>query len=199
MSILNHRKEVIFIIQIFLDGGVKDKYMYISVLSTSTTLPLKFSKKLGQGSSHSAEEQALFHCITILKGLQLNTEDIILHSDQKSLINTLNSDTISDKAAKTFPKAKVIKNFITKSKIKIKWVQGKHNVAHSLINDAYNGVFYNEVPSNYEKTSSQITPSKEVDNTHYIEFLEKELIKKDTLIKDLMKIITKLNNSTAAV
>lgn len=188
---------MISIIQIFLDGGVKDEYMYIAVLST--TLPLKFSKKLGRGSSHSAEEQALYHCITILKDLQLNNEDITLHSDQKSLINTINNDVISAKAAKTFPKAQDIKNFIAKSKIKIKWVQGKHNLAHSLINDAYNGVFYNEVPSDYEKTSSQTTPSKEVDNTHYIEFLQKELVKKDILIKDLMKIIAKLNNSTVNI
>lgn len=187
---------MINIISIFLDGGVKDGYMYIGILSTSKTLPIKFSKKLGQGSSHIAEEQALYHCINILKNLSLGNNEIILYSDQETLVTVINNDDITAKAAKTFPKSQEIKNFITKSNVKIEWVQGTKNLAHTLMNDAYNGIFFNDVSPNCEKTSSQTIPIKEVDTISYIQILQKEIVKKDNLINDLMKVITKLNNST---
>lgn len=189
---------MISIIPIYVDGGVKEGYMYIGILSTSKSLPIKFSKRLGQGLSHSAEEDALFYCINLLKNILVN-EEIILYSDQKSLVNIMTSDTITTKAISTFPKSQEIKNFIIKSSIKIEWVQGKKNLAHMLIIDAYNGIFYNDVTSITEKTSLQSIPQKEVDTISYVEFLQKELVKKDNLIKDLMKIITKLNNSTVNV
>lgn len=189
---------MISILPIYVDGGVKDNYMYIGILSTSSILPLKVSKKLNKGLIHVAEENALFHCIQLLQKLKIN-EEIVLHCDQVSIVNILTKNGITIKALKTFPKIQQIKNFIDDNKIKIEWIKGKDNPAHTLVTEAYNGIFYDDVPSIYEKTSSQIIDEKEVNTIPYVEFLQKELIKKDILIKDLMKIISKLNNSTAIV
>lgn len=183
---------------IYVDGGVKDNYMYIGILSTSKSHPIKFSKKLGIGATHTAEEDALFHCIQLLSSLNIK-EQIVIHCDQVSIVNILNKNGITAKALKTFPRIQEIKNFITNHNIEVKWIRSKDNLAHTLINDAYNGIFYNDVYAFDARTSPKIIPNNEVDTICYINILQKELAKKDLIIKDLMKIISKLNNSTATI
>lgn len=179
---------------IYVDGGVKNTNMYIGILSLSKSCPIKFSKKLGNGSTHTAEEQALLHCIQILSSLNIN-EEITIYCDQNSIVNILTVTGITSKALKTFPNIQKIKDFIVFHNIKIKWIKGKENIAHTLITEAYTGIFYNEVFNPYNETSTKIIPNKDPYNISYIEILQKELLKKDIVISDLMNIITKSTSS----
>lgn len=163
--------------EIYVDGGVKFGEMYISVYSSSPQLPIRFSRFLGQGHIHEAEEEALYHCTKILNETANElTGDITIYSDQVALVNTINRKTISAKASKAFPKAKEIQNFCEEKNITLQWVPGKRNIAHTLIMEAYEGMFYDEVVT--ETTSN---------DSVYIEALKKELLKKDELIKALLK------------
>lgn len=173
---------MIIIISIYVDGGVKDGYMYIGILCNSIDFPIKFSKKLELGMAHTAEENALFQCIKILTTPPIK-EEIIIYCDQKYLVNVINATTITTKAIKTFPKSQKIKNFITQNKITLKWIKGKDNIAHTLIAPAYTGKIYNDVNINLPKTNA-VSP---------VDLLKKELQKKDILIEELMNIITRLN------
>lgn len=203
---------MIFIIDIYLDGGLKNNIMYISILSTSSELPIKFSKKLGDGLSHIAEEKAFDYCIDLISSLDTSLlKNIRLYSDHISLVNMLNSTNLSNKAIKTYPTIEKVKNFITENNIQICWIKGTKNLAHRLIDDCYNGVFYKEVPyklpsknisqniipsKTITEDNSTIKPSTSTCNTPYdltILKLQCELKKKDLLIKDLLKIINKLN------
>ncbi|ADL52864.1 ribonuclease H [Clostridium cellulovorans] len=163
--------------KIYVDGGVKCGEMYISVYSNSPQFPIKFSRFLGQGHIHEAEEEALYHCTKILSETANElTEDITIYSDQVALVNTINRKNISTKASKTFPKAKEIQNFCEDKNITLQWVPGKRNIAHTLIMEAYEGMFYDET---ILETS--------YDNSVYIAALKKELLKKDELIRALLK------------
>lgn len=66
-------KGCIIMIEIYVDGGLKDCHMYVGIISTSDNCPIKFSKRLRFGPSHKSEEEAIHYCIKIIKKLRKPT------------------------------------------------------------------------------------------------------------------------------
>lgn len=63
--------------------------------------------------------------------------------------------------------------------------------------ESYNDKFYNEIPSleeSAESTTSQAIQSNDIDTSLILQTLKRDIEKKDIIIKDLIKIISKLNS-----
>lgn len=186
-------------VTIYVDGGVYEGVMHLGVVSTSEIYPIKFSKKLTTGATHTAEEEALYHCIQIISSLNIQDE-ITVFSDQISIVNMVNAPVIKSKVLNKFPRINEIREVVSAMNITLKWTSGKSNLAHQLVVDAYNNTFYNEIQrtQTLPKPHKTITPQQIKNNNNDIililETLKKDLEKKDIIIKDLIKIISKLNN-----
>lgn len=175
-------------IEIYVDGGLLKKNMYIGVLSNCERFPIRLSKKLGKGTVHKAEEEAIYACVDILKENPSN-EEIIIYTDLIA-IATMLKKKITPKHLKSFPKMLEIQSFIKENNIKVKWIKSSSNIAHNLVALAQNEHLFNDIKPKEVEDKSILN-----NDYNYIESLNAEIIKKDNLIKDLSIMVVKLNTS----
>lgn len=173
-------------LEIFVDGGVIDGDMYIGIFCSNAEFPINIRKKIGRGHTHTAEEEAIYYCINIIKKQRKTVDDIVIYSDHSSLVNVLNNN-IKQKHIKTFPRALEIQNFLMENGIQLKWIETKCNKAHSLVVLAEKEtLFYNETPF--------VNGKFQTENAE-IFYLKNELIVKSLIIKELLNIISQLNEN----
>ena len=137
-------------INVYVDGGLKNNIMYIAVTSNCKGLFMKYSEEIGVGKIHYAEERALVQAVRIIKSLTID-EEVTIHCDLKSLVEIIKSEVIRFKTYKSYPDVKEIKEFFKNKNCKIKWISGKNNPAHHLVQATYIGKFENSIETRFNK------------------------------------------------
>lgn len=168
---------------------MKDHIMYIGVIDLYGITGIRYSKKIEEGCSHTAEELALFDALMIVSKIGLS-DQIIIYSDQKTLVDMIKAKQITQKIQNKYPKITEILKLVSDSKnISVEWIKSTKNVAHTLVISAYLGIFYNNVGLQDNKK-----PFSEQQNI--IKKFKFEIQKRDLIIKDLIKTINRLNKLT---
>lgn len=163
--------------------------MYIAVIDAYGTTGIKYSEKLDVGCSHTAEEVALFTALKMVSTMMISDE-IIVYSDQITLVNIVKKQHITKRIKDKYPRINEIQDLMKGNKnISIKWIKSTKNVAHALVNSAYVGAFYN---SGLEENKNLANVQQEDIITNF----KSEIQKRDLIIKDLIKTITRLNKLT---
>ena len=174
------------IVQIYVDGGVKDNIMYIGVIDVYGTTGIRYSKKLDVGCSHTAEELALFDALMIVSKMGLN-DKIIIYSDQRTLVDMIKNEHVTRRIQDKYPKITEILNLVSNSSnISVEWIKSTKNAAHTLVSSAYLGIFYNNV-------DLQDNKNQFIERQNIIKKFKFELQKRELIIKDLIKTINRLN------
>ena len=180
-------------IKIYTDGGLNsDKKMCAGLYVLSDEKIFKHSEIYSEGTSHSAEEQAVLMAIKFLQNYNI-TESTTIYTDFISIVKIVNNKTApSSKIIKNFPNITFIRDYIKENNITIKWISGKDNPAHSVISDSYEGIIYKDLDSFRINNPLESTNSKDIITDNNTELLNFKLKQKDIIIKDLTNIINKI-------
>ncbi len=167
---------------------MKDHIMYIGVIDLYGTTGIRYSKKLEEGCSHTAEELALFDALMMVSKIGLSDE-IIIYSDQRTLVDMIKTKHVTKKIEEKYPKITEILKLVSDSKnISVEWIKSTKNAAHTLVSSAYLGIFYNNGLQDNKKPFSE--------QQNIIKKFKFEIQKRDLIIKDLIKTINRLNKLT---